>query len=69
MYNTRREFSVLKVLNARRISPKHKHMLENMLDLFVLRAFTEHLRAFKMYSLKGYSSVKTLKTSTYFRSR
>ena len=28
--------SVLKVLNARRISPEHKHMLENMLDLFVL---------------------------------
>ena len=28
--------SVLKVLNARRISPEHKYMLENVLDLFVL---------------------------------
>ena len=43
--------SVLKVLIARRISREHEHMLENMLGLFVLWAFTEHLRAFKMYSL------------------
>ena len=29
-------YSVLKSLNARRSSHEHEHMLENMLDLFVL---------------------------------
>ena len=35
--------SVLKVLNFWRIPREHEHMLENMLDLFVLLAFTYHL--------------------------